>query len=92
MKPGSIKTKLFANFVSEFHFILLSQSRMQIANHHFGAVVCVLVFCPPPSTLTLSSRPWKIKASPETVPRAGSDIFGGTAAVPVSTYSPVAPV
>ncbi len=35
--------------------------------------------CPPPSILTLSSRLWKIKVSPVTVPRAGSVIRGGAA-------------
>src|ERR1039458_4154727 len=59
---------------------------------HFGAVVSVVVLRPPPSTVTLLSRLWKINASPVTVPCAGSFIFGGTAAVPVSTYSPVSPV
>src|ERR1039457_392755 len=54
---------------------------------HFGAVVSVFVV--PPSTLTLSSRLWKIKASPVTFPRVGSVILGGVAMVAVSTYSPV---
>jgi len=53
--------------------------------HYFGAVVSVVVLRPPPSMLTLSSWPWKIKAAPDTLPRAGSVILGGTAAVPVST-------
>src|SRR5580692_2838600 len=54
---------------------------------HLGAVVSVFVVLP--CTLTLSSRLWKIKASPVTFPRAGSVIRGGAAAVPVNTYSPV---
>src|SRR5579863_55881 len=56
-----------------------------------GAVVSVWVSRPPPSILTLSSRLSKIKASPVTVPRSGSDNLGGAPALPVSTYSPVAP-
>ena len=50
-----------------------------------GAVVSVVVSRPPPSILTLSSRLWKIKASPLTLPCSGSVIFGGVEAVPVST-------
>ena len=61
-------------------------------SRYLGAVVSVVVFWPPPSTLTLSSRPWKISASPVTLPRAESMIFGGVEAVPVRTYSFVAPV
>src|ERR1700691_747339 len=60
--------------------------------HHFWVVVSVVVLLPPPSMLTLSSRLWKIKAAPVTLPRAGSVMRGGAAAVPVSTYSSVSPV
>ena len=70
-----------------FHLVLSALSPF-----HLGAVVSVVVLRPPPSTLTLSSPPSKIKASPVALPRTGSLILGGTEAVPVSTYSPVSPV